>query len=36
MRFGFVYRLAVGIKELGERLRFMPLVRLGLTIKGVL
>jgi hypothetical protein len=30
--FGWFYRLGVSVRELGERLRFSPLVRAGLRI----
>jgi hypothetical protein len=32
---GFLYRMAVGIKDLGERLHFNAMVRFGLWFKGV-
>jgi hypothetical protein len=31
---GFLYRLAVAMKEAGERLNFPPLIRLGLALRG--
>jgi hypothetical protein len=31
---GFIFRLGVGIKDLGERLKCNWLIRLGLNIRG--
>jgi hypothetical protein len=31
---GFLYRLAVAIKDAGELWNFPPLIRLGLAIRG--
>jgi hypothetical protein len=30
---GFLYRLAIAVKDAGERWRFIPLVRLGLVLR---
>jgi hypothetical protein len=32
---GFLYRIAIRIKDFGERLHFNAMVRFGLWIKGV-
>jgi hypothetical protein len=31
---GFLYRLAIAVKDAGERLGFAPLIRLGLALRG--
>jgi hypothetical protein len=31
---GFLYRLAIAMKNAGERRRFTPLIRLGLALRG--
>jgi hypothetical protein len=31
---GFFYRLAVAMKDAGERWGFAPLIRLGLALRG--
>jgi hypothetical protein len=31
---GFLYRLAIAMKDAGERMRFIPLIRLGLALRG--
>jgi hypothetical protein len=31
---GFLYRLAIAVKEAGERWKIPPLIRLGLALKG--
>lgn len=34
MKNGTIYRLGVALKDLGERLRFPALIRLGLSIRA--
>jgi hypothetical protein len=31
---GFLYRLAIAMKDAGERWNFPPLIRLGLALRG--
>jgi hypothetical protein len=31
---GFLYRLAIAVKDAGERWNFPPLIRLGLALKS--